>query len=86
MQGEVLVELFFTGAISLHKITGGKGKVIGRSCISTDQFRYFLKNIGGPEKGRLLEKKIKDFLLAACVFVIKSVQIVSVSNWSLKIL
>jgi hypothetical protein len=27
-----------------------------------------LKNIGGPEKGRLLEKKSRDFLLAACVF------------------
>jgi hypothetical protein len=26
-----------------------------------------LKNIGGPEKGRLL-KKVKDFLLAACIF------------------
>jgi hypothetical protein len=49
---------------------GGKEKVIGTSCILIDQqqqFRFFLKNIGGPEKGRLLQK-VKDFLLAACVF------------------
>ena len=52
--------------ITLPPYTGGwkieRERVIGTtrdSCnsIVQQQFRYLLKNIGGPEKGRLLEQK-----------------------------